>query len=432
MKKFLILLLSVLLLVVCLLAACGGETAAPTETTEPKETTSVSAYKSTGTYPKLQGQLTWEGINAFPIKSSNMTADELRTLCVDFFRYSKTALWIADDDYTIYNSAGEEARTVDKGKVYGGLPYVGVASGNVYRTLDYMDQETGVVNVKALGENPELFGNQCSIAAWWGWARVVNSAEFEWTYDAVRSRGFVPLGPHYYDPGLSRFSTKYGTDECCKENGMDTMMESYAELKKGDGIMYMTTAGHIVMIASDAVVVRDAEGKIDPAQSYVTVLDQTTMWKTGTNEFGEEYTYEANVDAKWTFMTLYKGSYLPYTYKEFTGEDPVEDTEISFSHTGATITTDELFASHVKCNYGLVDIFALVHDAHGNEVLKVSSCAHKANMKTLKFVSQKSEKTLFQWGAWTDLSEDKEYTVTIVAQVGTGERLTLWEGKLAQ
>ena len=430
MKKFLLAILA-LLLCLAVLVACGDQTDTPDTTAAPKETTSVSAYKSTGDYPKLQGQLTWEGVNAFPIKSSDMTADEMRTLCVDFFRYSKTALWIADDDYGIYNSSGEEVRSVDKGKVYGGLPYVGVASGNVYRTLDYMDQETGVVNVKALGENPELFGNQCSVAAWWGWARVVNSAKYEWSYDAVSRRGFVPLGPHYYDPGLSRFTNKYGTDECCKENGMDTMMESYAELKKGDGIMYMTTAGHIVMIASDAVVVRDAAGKIDPAQSYVTVLDQTTMWKTGTNEFGEEYTYEAHVDSKWTFNTLYKGSYLPYTYKEFIGQDPVEDTQISFSHKGDTITADELFQSYVKCNYGLVDVFALVHDAHGSEVLKVSSCAHKAGMMTLKFVSQKSEKTLFQWGAWTDLSDDKEYTVTIVAQVGTGERLTVWEGKLA-
>ena len=428
MKKVLVFALVCLLAVACLLA-CGNETEAPA-TTEPYETTSVSAYKSTGNYPKLEGQLTWEGINSFPIKSSSMTIDDARSLCVDFFRYSKTALWIAADNFEIYNSKGEVARTVEKGMVYGGLPYVGVASGNVYRTMDYMDPETGVVNVKALGENPELFGNQCSIAAWWGWARVVNSADYKWTYDAVMSKGFVKLGPYEYDPKLEKFTTTYGTDECCQENGLNTMMESYALLKKGDGIMYMTTAGHIVMISEDAHVEYLSDGTINPNKSYVTVLDQTTEWMDGVNEFGETYRYEANVDARWSFMTLYEGSYIPYTYKEFEGSDPIEDTVITYSHTGSTITRDQIYASRVDCNYGLVDIFASVYDSKGNEVYKISSCAHQANLKTLRFVTQDTEKTLFEFGNWADLSKSETYTVVVYAQIGTGERPTLWTGTL--
>lgn len=429
MKKFLI---SALALMLCLAAfvACGSQEA-PQETA-PKETTSVSAYKSTGSYPKLQGQLTWEGIHSFPVVNKDMTIDEARQLCVDFFRYSKTALWIADDEYQILNSEGNPARTVEKGKVYGGLPYVGVASGNVYRTMTYMDEETGVVNVKAYGENPELFGNQCSIAAWWGWARVINSANYEWTYHAVAKRGFVPLGPHKYDPELEKFTTTYGTDECIRENGMNTMMESYALLKKGDGIMYMTTAGHIVMISADAEVKRDENGAIIPAQSYVTVLDQTTEWLDGVNEFGETYTYEANVDAKWSFMKLFEGNYLPYTYKEFTGEDPFEDTVATYSHTGDTITQNQLFKSYVESNYGIVDIYAEFYDADGNEVYKVGSYANKANKKKLQFTSEKKEKTLFQWGNLADLTDERGYTVKVCAQIGTGERPTLWEGKFVR
>ena len=430
MKKLRTAVLALLLLGV--LTACGQKDTGSATETGPKETTSVSAYKSEGSYQKLQGQLTWEGINAFPIKNSNMSIDEARQLCVDFFRYSKTALWIADDTYEIYNSKGEPVRSVDKGQVYGGLPYVGVASGNVYRTMTYMDEETGVVNVKAYGENPELFGNQCSVASWWGWARVINSAQYEWTYHAVKSRGFVPLGPHTYDPELPQFTTDYGTDECVMENGLNTMLESYAELKKGDGIMYMTTAGHIVMISADAEVARNADGTINPNKSYVTVLDQTTEWVQGVNEFGETYTYEANVDAKWSFLKLFEESYLPYTYKEFTGEDPIEDTVITFSHTGDTISKDQLFQSKVECNYGLVDIYAEIYDADGNQVYKVGSYANKANKKVLPFASEKKEKTLFQWGDLADLSADKAYTVKVYAQVGTGERPTLWEGKWAQ
>ena len=60
------------------LVACDSQKT-PQET-EPKETTSVSAYKSTGNYPKLQGQLTWEGINSFPVVNKKMTIDEARDL----------------------------------------------------------------------------------------------------------------------------------------------------------------------------------------------------------------------------------------------------------------------------------------------------------------------------------------------------------------
>ena len=429
MKKFFVLLLSLLLCGLVLLA-CSNKGETP-EATVPEPTYNISDYKSTGNYPKLQGQLTWEGINSFPIKSSTMTTDEARSLCVDFFRYSKTALWIADNNFQIYNSKGEPARTVEKGKVYGGLPYVGVASGNVYRTMDYMDPATGVVNVQAYGENPEMFGNQCSVAAWWGWARVINSAKYEWTYHAVKTRGFEPLGPHYYDPELKSFSTNYGTDECCQENGMNVMMESYAELKKGDGIMYMTTAGHIVMISSDDVVVRRADGTIDPTNSYVTVLDQTGEWVDDVNEFGEPYRYEANVDARWSFMTLFNGAYLPYTYKEFLGTDPIEDTVITYSHKGDTITQKELRDSYVECNYGLVDVYASVYDSRGNEVYKIASRAEKASRFKIPFESLKSEKSLFEWGSWDDLDKTQEYTIKVYAQVGTGERPTLWEGKVA-
>ena len=438
MKKTLFALQSLLLVAVmvlalaCLLVACGKTTETPPTTTEPYVPTHVSDYVSTGNFTKLEGMLKWEDINSFPIKRADMSLDEARTLCVDFFRFSKTALWIADDDYQIFSSDGEVSRTVEKGKVYGGLPYVGVASGNVYRMMDYLDTKTGVMNVKALGENPMMFGNQCSIAAWWGWARVINSAQYQWSYEPVVSKGFVKLGPHEYDPTLKRFTTTYGTDECVKENGTSVMFESYAELKKGDGVFYMTTAGHIVMIASDAVVVRNADNTINPIQSYVTVLDQTGTWTEGVNNLGETYTYEANVDARWSFMDLYNGNYMPFTFKEFTGEDPIEDTVITYSHTGDTITRDQLYASQVDCNYSLADAYASVYDSKGNEVVKVATRAHKANIKTLKFVTLSSEKSLFEWGSWDDLSKDETYTVKIYAQIGTGERPVLWEGKLAQ
>ena len=360
-----------------------------------------------------------------------MTIDEARSLCVDFFRFSKTALWVASDDYKVLNSDGSVARTVDKGKLYGGLPYVGYGSGSVYRIMDYMDEETGVVNVTAAGETPRLFGNQCSIGAWWGWARAINSARYSWTKNTTQYNDFINLGDYTYDENLEIFTKDYGTDEVIRENGFDTMMESYALLKKGDGILYYTTAGHVVMIASDAVVVRNEDGAIDPTKSYVTVIDQASTWADMVNDQGDIFVQAENVDARWTFLSLHGGNYIPFTYKEFLGEDPFENTDFTYSHQGDTITKDQLLASSLECNYSISDLYASVYDAEGNEVLKVASRAYAAGRKKLTFAQTESYKTVFTWGAWEDLTQD-EYTVKVYAQLGTGERPTLWEGKLAQ
>ena len=430
MRKF-----GIFLGVLCLalaLAACGDNASVPPQT-EPKETTSVSSYTSAGAYPKAQNMLTWEGINAFPIKSSDMTIDEARSLCVDFFRYSKSALWTPSEDYKVYNDSGNVARSVDRGKLYGGLPYVGLGSGSVYRIMDYMDEKTGVVNVKAAGENPRMFGNQCSIGAWWGWARVINSANYSWTKNTTQINDFISLGDFRYDPELKIFTKDYGTDEVCLENGLNTMLEAYAQLKKGDGIVYYTTAGHTVMIASDAVVTRKADGTIDPQKSYVTVIDQASTWADASNDQGDLFVQAENVDARWTFMSLYNGDYLPFTYKEWLGQDPIEDTVWTYSHSGDTITKQQLLDSSMECNYSVSDLYASIYDKDGNEVFKIASRVNAAGRKTLAFTpAETTHKMVFTWGAWEDLAVDGAYTVKVYAQLGTGERPILWEGKFVQ
>ena len=151
MKNKLICLVAVLAALAGILAACGE-----------KGPTSVSAYKSEGDFPQIKEQLTWEKLNAFPQKREDMTPDEARQLCVDFFRFSKTALWTPDEDMDYIRNAAGNPDSMAKGTIYGGLPYIGLGSGNVYRLMDYMDETTGVVDLsnaadvlKSLGKDPE-------------------------------------------------------------------------------------------------------------------------------------------------------------------------------------------------------------------------------------------------------------------------------------
>ena len=189
MKKLLTFLFPCLL-ILWFFVACGQEA--------PAELTSVSAYKSKGSYTDLGAeQLSWEGLDALPRKYSGMSTDEARQAVIDFWYYVKTALWIPDARYDIYKDdelvEGQRVwkRCVEQGMVYAGLPYVSSATGSIYRLMDYMDASTGVVNINAAGVYPKQLGGMCSSGCYWAWSRVMNSADYLWCRDSVVSRACI-------------------------------------------------------------------------------------------------------------------------------------------------------------------------------------------------------------------------------------------------
>ena len=456
-------LVTALLALAILLVACGansnGNSSKPSTTEKPKETTTVSRYESVDTYTDLPNHLSWEQINAFPVVNESMTIEEARELAVSFFRYAKTALWICDNDLEfIKNSSGSQDEMLE-GVVYGGLPYVGLGSGNVYRLLDYMDPDTGVVNIKNAVDETEkydgwkVFGNQCSIGAYWGFGRVINSANYRWTQGLVANNKFVMLGDlvvrdkegniipiqdakRNWSSNTESKPENYGTDECIKDNDPQKLFEAYALMHHGDGMVYYTTAGHVIMIATDPVVVRNADDTIDPDASFVTIIDQGQTWyEDGVAADGTQFTYKGGVDTKVTFTKLMKGNYVPFTFLEFTGEDPFESATAAFSLSGEEITTTQLFSSTVTSNYGISDVYAVVYDEDGNEVYKHAVRCTQANQKELKLTRTKSEKskvpTVETWGV-LGFTPGHDLTVKIVVQLSTGDRPTIYEGTLVQ
>ena len=363
MKRLLALLLCLLALTGC--AVQPAETTPSTQNDETQPTEPVDDYD----YPEIKDKLTWEKINSFPIKTSDMTVEEMRKLCVDFFRFEKSFLWIADRDMKYLYTQSEKIDEIKKGTVYGGLPYVTVGSGNVYRLMDYLDEETGVACLEDAKAAPFLFGNQCSGSAFWAWGRVINSVDYGYTVGFVTKNGFIKVGPYEYDEKLQRFDEGLSTAKICENNGTQTMYQSYAMLQPADGLVYYTTAGHVMMCASvPHVEYIEGTDQIDGEKSYVTIIEQSTKWETGTNESGDTYQFKRSCDRQMTFAKLFSASYIPFTYGEFLGTDPVEETECTFSFTGDTITVKELFAGTVTANYGICDIYASVKDSSGKEI----------------------------------------------------------------
>ena len=421
MKKVIALLLC--LVTLGSLCACGGGAGE-----------SASSYKFPDVkvddfnYPEVKDRLTWEKINAFPIKTADMTVQEMRELCVEFMRFSKTAVWTpnANVHYVKNNNGSED--DIFKGNVYGGFPYIGGGGcGNVYRVMDYYDTETGIIDAERATKDIALFGNHCSSATYAGWGRVINSADYGYTMSMTQFKGFLRVGPYKYDDMLLSYAKGTNTVAICQENGMDTMFESYAQLHLADGLVnYLESGGHVIMVSSEPHVEYLPDGKIDGANSYFTILEQHQIWEEMTNEAGDKFLAEKSVDKKVTFLSMFNSSYLPFTFAEFQGTNPIEETEVKSSLTGDQVTVDQMLTSNVTSNYGISDVYAIVKDKKGNEVYRHVSRATAAGETSLSF--RPDGDTIDFWGT-LDVSKG-DFTVEIQAQLSTGERLTAYTGKL--
>ena len=462
MKKFLLTMLCILLVAAMAVAlvACGEEELPAVNPSDPK--TDVSIYKAEGFGEStLKNQVSWEGINSIPIKKANMSVEDARQICVDFFNYAKTATWIPSDSYGIWSDAlihtdgSEPARHMDGGKTYGGLPYISWATGSIYRLMDYIDPTTGVVDMAKGGDVPLAFGNQCANGAYVGFSRVINSANYGVTSGMNVSHDFLKVGDYQYDEYVNNWSETYNTTKVCLDNTAPVLYKCYAELLPADGLVNWTTAGHVMMVVSKPVVVLDDKGEIDGNKSYLYITDQHVKFVPYQHEGGDQCMIANYVNRKFPFKDLFEASYLPFTFKEWTGADPIEQTECGmtvgsttyakgkitedenrkFENTAeapASISVEDLFKVKVTSNYFILDLYASVYNADGVEVYKLASRPIKdAGITEFKFF--KAGDNFEEWGNLDKLDlANYEYTVKVYMQLGTGERPTLWEGKLTQ
>ncbi len=368
-------------------------------------------------------RLTRENINSFPIKSADMTTDELRALCVDFLQFSKTALWIPDEDFDYIRNKNGSRDKMSAGEIYGGLPYIGMATGNIYRLMDYMDEARGVVDMSEASKNSKFFGNQCSVGAYWGWARVVNSADYNWTYNMVASRGFIPVGPYTYNTAISSLKEQ-GSDDICSANGEQIMYQSYAQMLPADGmIAYHPTGGHVIMCSKAPHVEYLPDGTIDGENSYLYITDQHQKWVEQESAAGVTYQHKNYINRKFTFRKLFKAYYIPFTFGEFLGTDPVEETVCTVNLEGSHITVTQLKNAVVKANYGISDVYVYLKNPAGEILFYKAARVVRAGETELGL-----SETVY--GATFDRYADGKHTVEVVCQLGTGERLSLYDGTL--
>lgn len=218
------------------------------------------------------------------------------------------------------------------GRQYYGLPYTH-RSGSVERMRSCFGKVDGKKAEKLLPfashpmdpDNGDLkdfsayIGNDCSGAVYWAWATVSADISFRWTWDMIpteencKKSGVVKLST--YPCKLGNVTLREKDNILTDEAGVDHpewLYEAYSLMRKGDALVHRSTVklftedgkakvglgGHTIMASADPVVIRNADGTIDPARSHIL-----------TNEQGSPMGRE---DTSWTLGGVWSFDQLAY------------------------------------------------------------------------------------------------------------------------
>ncbi len=131
------------------------------------------------------------------------------------------------------------------------------------------------------------------------------------------------------------------------------------------------------------------------------------------------------IDRKVTFKELLDKGYIPFTVKEFIGEDPVEEgkawlgTKISETPNGEPVTLSDLANKQVHANYSIPCIYIKVKDPAGNELLSYNPCLRTSPKSASYMISLKEA---IDAEKLTPFADGKN-TVHVYAQLANGEFL---------
>ena len=359
-----------------------------------------------------------------------MTTDQLRQICVDYLQLSVSFQWTTDR-YISFN--GKPERTFYKGKLYGGIPYINTASGNLYRILEYYDEKTGHLDTSFFKDNPLLFGTACSGTASMALYRVVNSAELSWTHSMNVAHGFIPVGDYKYDHSLRQIWETgpdgkriyfYNLKHICRDNGEQVMFESYAKALPAD---CFSSNGHVRLAVENPVVVRLEDGTIDGENSYAVLGEQGLYTKDArhkrTTSDGTAYLIRGTDRFCPTFKQLFDAGYVVHTFAEFLGTKPVERGTVSIGIAEKAVTAEALCAATLKANFPISDIFTTVCDANGNEIYRHVYRSHPHFVRSIPMTKALCREELAALA-------NGENTVEMKAQLANGEKLCCYSGTL--
>ena len=180
-----------------------------------------------------------------------------------------------------------------------------------------------------------------------------------------------------------------------------------------------------MMVIEPAVVVKNADGTINPEESYLMIQDQrggssnTSFYEV--EEDGHTLYFSGRTSAKITFAKLYEDDYIPLTCAEFTGDKAYD--KATLTATEGVNSIDALLQADVESNYPLAVINLIITDSKGKQTIadRMLFNGSAADGVPKKCFLDSLDGVYNLEGSSYDVSSN---TVTIEVVVSTGERFT--------
>ncbi len=373
-----------------------------------------------------------------------------RDLVVEQMRYHNAVLWTLEEDvpYNLdWDSMGIENDIaagspniiyLKAGRIYRGLPYTH-GNNSVHAFSDFFSSvdEKGVYTMS--GVTSEHFnanagltatscarlGTDCADAVFWAWAHISPTITFKLTKNMTRLAGCIPVGDYVCDWAVYDQATSVIRDQ----NGRDVMMESYAKMQKGDGMVFINKniQGHAVMCVG-VNVVRNEDGSINSRDSYAIILEQQSGGERDQQPVIDEATglevYPLDgIDVQWSFDYLYERAYLPVTCQELIDPSPLPEPEVIDSLTDITAKT--MFKGKITATRPIASVTLKVVDSNGNVVQKATAYVTSDDLPGFNLMrfSSDVEKAVMHGSYDLGALKPGEYKCVFTALLGDGSEI---------
>jgi len=291
------------------------------------------------------------------------TVAEARQIVLTYFTRMATEQWVCR---TVMDFS--EARRWTKtliyrpGMRYIGLPYVSNHDGvELFRGhLDPDKVFTGPTTYK------HCIGASCAPAIKVAYRTVSPTVAFTGTPNILphARKGIVPVGHYRWEVDTPPDATL--TRDIVQNSSTDAILEAYALLQPADTVATRvgsgsSISGHARLVSSKPVVVRGADGKIDPRGSYLHTIEQC-----GSFDKDVDYNTTWRVNKKYTFADLIGRYYVPLTLEEFqTGKLAPAEIAVTGLTPPERIASGNRLEGEVTSNFVMNEVDAAIYHADG-------------------------------------------------------------------
>lgn len=376
MRKFLLVLLTLMLCSV-LLISCGSSAE---ETT--KETTGADASDTieTNTPPEAPATENNESqepaYTDFPRKEIPKKEDydyyhvfkapegNPRDIVMDYMLKMAKIEWTPTTTWTTsWKKTGsfKVDLTYEAGKTYYGVPYSDTRA-------PLCEFERFIEDGKFTPNSTyyeELIGNHCSSSMNMAYQQIIDLSYPAGLRPTTKRLGLLRFPDGIITPPSESSTTpnQWYSDSVLKVNTRDAIMEGYASLDKGDIVMKDTKTGGHTRMVSKVEVSKTVAGKINPGRSYVYCVEQTNAW------FDNNKNSTWWIDKKYSFTQLYDNDFMPVTLNIFHEENPViDDAVICMEGKNTPESVAKMLNGTIESNFPLSYIYVTVKDSNGNTV----------------------------------------------------------------